>query len=243
SRLKGIGRAICCVLAQQKIDIFFTYWTAYDQTMPWGIASNEPALIQAEIEAFGVRCATMELDLTSPNAIEQLFEGVKESLGNPHILVNNATYSTQTNIEEIIGSELDRHYQLNMRATTLLISVFIQQFTGKVDGRIINLTSGQSLGAMPNEIAYGMTKAAIETLTKTIASSIAAKGITINAVNPGPNDTGWMDATLETDLLRRFPMQRIGQPTDIADLIGFLVSEKGAWITGQVIHSEGGFIR
>ena len=79
--------------------------------------------------------------------------------------------------------------------------------------------------------------------TRTLAQEIASKGITINAVNPGPNDTGWMDKALKADLLERFPMGRVGIPKDTADLIGFLVSEAGGWITGQVIHSEGGFIR
>ena len=96
---------------------------------------------------------------------------------------------------------------------------------------------------MPGEIAYAITKGAIETLTYTLASEIASKGITINAVNPGPNDTGWMNRELEDQLLAQSPMGRVGRPTDTAKLIGFLASEEAEWITGQVIHSEGGFKR
>ena len=120
---------------------------------------------------------------------------------------------------------------------------FIKQFEFNKNGRIINLSSGQSLGQMPNEIAYAITKGAIETLTYTLSHKIASKGITINAVNPGPNDTGWINEELRNSLIKQFPMKRIGQPKDTAKLVGFLTSKDADWITGQIIHSEGGFKR
>ena len=243
SRIKGIGRAICCELAKREFDIFFTYWTEYDNQMPWKISENEPELIQQEIRDIGVKCAKLELDLSIENAIGTLFSEVKKQLGRPLVLVNNATYSTQTTIDNLTGKELDKHYEVNLKATTLLTLEFIRQFAFNKNGRIINLSSGQSLGQMPNEIAYAITKGAIETLTYTLSQDIASKNITINAVNPGPNDTGWMDEKLRNALMKQFPMKRIGKPKDTAKLIGFLASEDAEWITGQVIHSEGGFKR
>lgn len=243
SRLKGIGRAICLELARRKIDIFFTYWTPYDNEMPWKVAAEEPTLIQKEVEALGVRCEKMELDLSQSGAIIKLLAQAKKEIGTPSILVNNATYSTQTNIDTFTAEELDKHYAINVKATTLLTIEFIRQFEATKGGRIINITSGQSLGPMSEEIAYAITKGAIETLTYTLHQQVAAKGMTINAVNPGPTDTGWMDEKLATDLLKQFPMKKIGMPKDAARLIGFLASEEGEWVTGQVIHSEGGFTR
>ena len=243
SRLKGIGRAICCELASRGFDIFFTYWLTYDKQMPWGVSEDEPEEILKEILELGVRCEKIELDLSNRKAIKTLFDAVKSKFGNPLILVNNATYSTETTIDSLTESELDKHYAINLKATTLLCLEFIKQFEFYKNGRIINLSSGQSLGQMPNEIAYAITKGAIETLTYTLSQEIAAKGITINAVNPGPNDTGWMDKDLRNKLINQFPMKRIGNPKDTAKLIGFLVSEDAEWITGQIIHSEGGFIR
>jgi len=243
SRLNGIGKAICCELAKNGVDIFFTYWTDYDRQMPWGITEGEPELIQNEIKGIGVHCEKMELDLRKSNSIQQLFEEAILKIGKPHILINNATYSTQTTIDSITAKELDKHYEVNLRAATMLCIRFIQQFEFGKGGRIINLTSGQSLGQMPNEIAYAITKGAVETLTYTLSSQIASKGITINAVNPGPNDTGWMTNDLKQNLVGRFPMNRIGQPKDTANLISFLISEQAEWITGQIIHSEGGFKR
>lgn len=243
SRLKGIGRAICCELAKKEFDIFFTYWTEYDNQMPWKVNKDEPNLIQQEIRNLGVRCEKIELDLSNENAIEILYQEVSEKLGSPLILVNNATYSTQTTVDSLTAEELDNHYNINLKATTLLTIEFIKQFDYNKSGRIINLSSGQSLGQMPNEIAYAITKGAIETLTYTLSQEIASKGITINAVNPGPNDTGWMDDKMKKELLDHFPMNRIGKPTDTAKLIGFLASEDSEWVTGQIINSEGGFKR
>lgn len=243
SRLKGIGKAICMELAKRGFDIFFTYWTAYDNQMPWKVEEQEPEQIQQEIRDLGVDCGKIELDLSVENSIGQLFDEVKNKMGNPLVLINNATYSTSTDIDHLTARELDRHYEINLKATTLLTVEFVRQFAFRKNGRIINLSSGQSLGQMPNEIAYAITKGAIETLTYTLSQEIAARGITINAVNPGPNDTGWMSDKLKEELLGRFPMKRIGEPKDAAKLIGFLVSEDAEWITGQVIHSEGGFKR
>jgi 3-oxoacyl-[acyl-carrier protein] reductase len=243
SRLKGIGRAICCELAKMSIDIFFTYWKEYDNQMPWKVEANEPELIQHEIRSLGVNCENIELDLTIENSIDILFDMVMSKLGNPSILINNATYSTQTDIENFTSRELDKHYEINLKATTMLTIEFIRRFKTLKDGRIVNLSSGQSLGQMSNEIAYAITKGAIETLTYTLSQKIASKGITINAVNPGPNDTGWMNDKLKNELIQKFPMERIGTPEDTSKLIGFLVSKDAEWITGQIIHSEGGFRR
>ena len=243
SRLEGIGRAICRELANAEIDIFFTYWRDYDKQMPWNVEANEPELIQDEIRNVGVKCSKLELDLSDEGSSERLFEEVESEMGSPSILVNNATYSTQTDVTSLSAAELDEHYEVNLRATTLLSVEFVRRFQHAQHGRIVNIISGESLGPMSNEIAYAITKGAIETLTYTLSQEIAAKGITLNAVNPGPTDTGWMDDKLKEELIRRFPMKRVGMPKDAANLIGFLVSKEAEWITGQIIHSEGGFVR
>lgn len=243
SRLAGIGRAICLELAKDGIDIFFTYWSDYDKQMSWQVAPNEPDLIQEEIRALGRKCEKLELDLSTPHATLTLLNEVEATMGTADILINNATYSTKTTIEDLSTEELDKHYNINIKATTLLTVEFIKRFKNTSLGRIINITSGQSLGQMPDELAYAVTKSAAETLTTTLSQKIAGKGITINSVNPGPNDTGWMDEQLKKDLTERFPMKRLGTPQDTANLICFLVSNKAEWVTGQIIHSEGGFIR
>jgi 3-oxoacyl-[acyl-carrier protein] reductase len=128
-----------------------------------------------------------------------------------------------------------------MRAAMLLAAEFARRFRAGDRGRIINITSGQSLGPMPDELAYGATKGAIEAFTRSLAPAVAAKGITVNAVDPGPTDTGWITPELRDVLLPRFPMGRLGTPMDAARLIAWLASPDAGWVTGQVIHSRGGF--
>lgn len=107
-------------------------------------------------------------------------------------------------------------------------------------GRVINLTSGQGLGPMPGELAYVASKGAIEALTVTLSAELLPLGITVNAVDPGITDTGWITDELRDLLLPRMPLGRFGQPEDAARLILFLASAQAAWITGQVIRSRGG---
>ena len=92
---------------------------------------------------------------------------------------------------------------------------------------------------MPDELAYGATKGAIEAFTRSLAPAVAPKGITVNAVDPGPTDSGWITSELRDVLLPRFPMGRLG--TDAARLVAWLASPDAGWVTGQVIHSRGGF--
>jgi NAD(P)-dependent dehydrogenase (short-subunit alcohol dehydrogenase family) len=96
---------------------------------------------------------------------------------------------------------------------------------------------------LEEELAYGMTKGAIEAFTRSLAAGVGHRGITVNAVNPGPTDTGWMTEELRRELLPKFPPGRIGYPEDAARLVAFLAGDEAAWITGQTIHSEGGFVR
>jgi 3-oxoacyl-[acyl-carrier protein] reductase len=243
SRKAGIGAAICHALADAGADIFFTHWSTYDRKMPWGAQSDDQYMLSNEIRSKGVKCEHCELDLSKPDSIQYLLDLVTTRMGSPTILVNNAAYSTSTSFEDITESELDLHYYINLRATTLLSAAFARSFSFKHGGRIINLTSGQSLGPMPGELAYAATKGAIEAMTVTLSAEIASKGITVNAVNPGPTDTGWMNDELREQLKLRFGLGRIGTPEDIARLVRFLASDEAEWITGQIIHSEGGFRR
>ncbi|WP_204418841.1 SDR family oxidoreductase [Bacillus tianshenii] len=243
SRLRGIGAAICRELADAGHHIFFTYWMDYDRTMPWEMESNEPLLLKTELEAKGVKTASLELDLSRSDAAELLMDEVQKQLGMPDILINNAAYSTNNDFSDLTAEELDKHYLVNIRATTLLSVQFARVFDKQAGGRIVNLTSGQSQGPMPGELAYATTKGAVDALTLTLSAELAPLGITVNAVNPGPTDTGWMTESVKRELAPMFPFGRVGEPRDVARTIRFLVSDQADWITGQVIHSEGGFRR
>ena len=242
-RRRGIGSAICRALAYRGADIFFTYWKAYDRDAPWPTDEAEPEVLLGELRSVGLRAEGMDLDLSLPNSPERLLDVVVGRLGPPSILVNNAAYSTRDGFERLDAQTLDAHYAVNLRAAALLSVGFARRYPGGPGGRIINLTSGQSLGPMPEELAYAATKGAIEAFTLTLAAEVGHRGITVNAVNPGPTDTGWMTEELERELAAKFPTGRVGEPEDAARLVAFLAGDEARWITGQIIHSEGGFLR
>ncbi|PPA69886.1 SDR family oxidoreductase [Jeotgalibacillus proteolyticus] len=240
-RSEGIGAAICRELAKDGFDILFTYWTKYDEEVSLHKKYQDPEHIQQEILDIGVRCEKIELNLQDTASFDKPFKFCKKQFGcYPSVLVNNAAVSINDNLCSITPESLDDHYRINVRAVTFLTSQFVQLFEGD-RGSIINLTTGWSQGPMPEELSYVLTKSAVETLTYTLASTLAEKGITINAINPGPTNSGWMNDEIKKEILAQSPSGRLGEPKDAANLVAFLASDRAQWVTGQVIHSEGGF--
>lgn len=237
SHTKGIGAAICRNLAENGVTIFFIHWKSENS---W------PEHFKSELMTdYGIACSHMDKDLSETDAAEVVLNQVVNDLGVPNILVNNAAYSTRDGYLALDAKTLDDHYTVNMRTPFLLSVAFAKRFKSenKAMGRIINLTSGQALGPMTGELAYAATKGAVSAFTLSLSAELAPLGITVNAVNPGPTDTGWMTEDIKERLRGQFLSGRLGQPEDAARIVSFLASEEGEWITGQVIHSEGGFLR
>jgi 3-oxoacyl-[acyl-carrier protein] reductase len=243
TRLGGIGAAVCRALAAEGADVAFTHWRAYDRRFPWAGADDEPAQLAAALRAQGVRALALEADLADPATPARLLDRVAADLGQLRILVNNAAYSTNDGYAALDAATLDAHYAVNVRAMALLSVGFARRYAGGAGGRIVNFSSGQGRGPMPDELAYAASKGAVEAFTVSLSPAVAPLGITVNAVNPGPTDTGWIGPDLARELLPKFPFGRLGAPDDAARLVAWLASDDAAWITGQIINSEGGFIR
>jgi len=239
TRRKGLGAAIALELARAGTDVCMAYYRPYDQCMPWGVEDTEPEELLAQLRAIGVQAEAFEIDLGQAEGPKRLFTLARERFGRVDILVNNAAYSTQTNIQGLTAEDLDLHYRVNLRALILLCQEFVKGFAEGHSGRIINLTSGQGLTPMPIELGYAATKGGVEAFTLSLSAAVARLGITVNAVDPGPTDTGWMGAEVRESLLRQAPMGRLGLPQDAARLVVFLASEEAGWVTGQVIRSRG----
>ncbi|MGI9254300.1 MAG: SDR family oxidoreductase [Thermomicrobiales bacterium] len=243
TRLGGIGAATCRALAARGADVAFTHWGRYDAGFPWAGAAEEPARLAAELEALGVRATAIEADLSDPAMPEWVLDEAIRRLGPLSILVNNAAHSTNDGWRNLDAATLDAHYAVNVRATALLSVGFARRFAGGEGGRIVSMSSGQGQGPMPGELAYAASKGAVEALTASLSPALAEVGITVNAVNPGPTDTGWITPEFADVLRPKFPAGRIGRPEDAARLIAWLCTDDAAWVPGQVIHSEGGFLR
>jgi len=240
TRRAGLGAAIAEALAKAGADIGLGYFRTYDRQQPWGVTDAEPQELLAHLRALGVRAVGFEVDLARAEGPAELFALVQNALGPIHILVNNAAYSTTVSVDELTADVLDRHYAVNLRATALLCAAFVRSFPLASGGRIINLTSGQGIGPMPTELAYAATKGGIDALTSSLSGAVASRGITVNAVDPGPTDTGWIPPDLRESLVATAPMGRLGAPQDAARLVTFLASEEAGWITGQILRSRGG---
>jgi 3-oxoacyl-[acyl-carrier protein] reductase len=163
------------------------------------------------------------------------------AFGHIDILVVNHARSGSGALADLGPGEIDAFLHENVRASLLLVQAYAAQHDGREGGRVVLMTSGQHLGPMSSEIAYAVSKGALHQATATLSDALIDRGITVNAVNPGPTDTGW--AIHGWDPHPAMPLGRWGTPDDAARLIGFLCTDDGGWITGQVIDSEGGFRR
>jgi len=247
SRRVGIGYATARRLAALGASLFLHHYAPHDRDQPWG---DDPG--GAEAVVAGVRSALaaadagvldMELDLALPEAPAQLIEAATEAFGHLDILVCNHARSGGGPLGALDAALLDAHWAVNTRSTILLTQAFAARHDGRPGGRVIFMTSGQDLGPMTGEVAYAASKGALASITRTLADQLADQRITLNAVNPGPVDTGYAPPEAYEAVRRRFPQQRWGVPDDPARLIAWLVTDEASWITGQVINSEGGFRR
>ncbi|KOV76701.1 SDR family oxidoreductase [Nocardia sp. NRRL S-836] len=237
SRRQGIGYAIASRLAGLGAELFVQHHVPHDAAQPWGADPIDEVLAEVGARGLGV-------DLALPDAPERLMTAAVEAYGRVDVLVcNHARSGGDGALGELDAAMLDTHYAVNTRSAILLAQAFAGQWTGAGGGRIVFLTSGQDLGPMPNEIAYAASKGALSSIVATLSHQLAERGITVNAVNPGPTDTGWAGPELTDFVNERMPLRRWGQPDDAARLISWLCTDDAAWITGQVINSEGGFRR
>ena len=174
-------------------------------------------------------------DLSDPAAPGELIDAVVADHGPIEALVLSHAHDVLSGVLDTTAESLDRHFAVNARASLLLIAAFARQ---AVDGGVIvAFTSDHTTGNLP----YGASKGALDRIVISAARELGPAGISANVVNPGPIDTGWMDDATRTALAPAHPLGRLGTPSDIAGIVSFLLSPAGRWISGQLIHTDGGF--
>lgn len=240
SRKIGIGAEIARLFAKAGADLLLTVYPSYDSIMTWGSRAEDTGELLEELRGCGVRVELLEADLGDPAVPDRIITHASQTLGGVDILVNNATHDIEEDIYSLSAASLDRHYAVNVRGPVLLCAAFARQHTGKPGGRIINMVSGELFGPMPGNLPYVITKGAIDALTISLSMELAPKHITVNAIDPGITDTGWIPPEQHQHWTETAPFGRVGLPRDTAHLALFLASDLGGWITGQILHSRGG---
>jgi 3-oxoacyl-[acyl-carrier protein] reductase len=226
SRRAGIGYAITRRLLEAGAAVFIQGWTPHDATQPWGAEPGGTEAIAAELGA-----QFIEADFAAADAIGPL-----------DILVVNHARSGHAGLEALTAAQIDAFLHENVRASLLLVREFAARHDdSREGGRVVLMTSGQHLAPMSGEVAYAVSKGALQQATSTLADELADRHITVNTVNPGPTDTGW--GLAHRNPASAMPFGRWGEPDDAARLIAWICSDDARWITGQTIDSEGGFRR
>jgi 3-oxoacyl-[acyl-carrier protein] reductase len=225
SRRRGIGAAVAERLRADGWRVFTTGWRAYDDEMPWGSDAGQ--------------AVDLEADLADPAAPQRVIDAAEAALGALSGLALVHTVDLGGGLADMNVGLIDRHMAVNVRATMLLMQEFAFRFSSPHGtGRIVLFTSAPpQLGA----IAYAASKGAVEWVTRSSAAELGPKGITVNAVNPGPTQTGWMALEVERHVAAQTPLGRVGTPSDVAAVVSFLMSPDAAWINGQIISSDGGY--
>lgn len=240
SRRAGIGYAVCRRLAAYGASVFVHHFSPHDADQPWG-ADEVTSVVEGVRAVASAPVADMSADLADLAAPAALVSAAVSALGGVDILVcNHARSGSDGPLSAMTAEMLDAHWTVNARASILLARAFADQ--GR-PGRLIFLTSGQNEGPMRDEVAYAASKGALWSITATLADELADQGVTVNAVNPGPVDTGYAPPDTLAAVAARFPAGRWGEPDDPARLIAWLTTDEARWITGQVINTEGGFRR
>jgi 3-oxoacyl-[acyl-carrier protein] reductase len=229
---RGIGRAIVKRLAADGAAVVFSFLR--DQT-----AAEE---VMAAVQAAGGNAYAVQGDLGRLAEVRRLFDQAERHLGGLDILVNNASVVVTVSIAEATEQAYDRVMAVNSRGTFFALQQAARRL--RDGGRIVNLSTVNTVLPAPGVAIYAASKAAVEQFTRVAARELAGRGITVNTVSPGATDTAMFRGANPPDAPERAaamtPLGRLGQPADVADVVAFLVGPDARWLTGQNLRASGG---
>ncbi len=231
---RGIGLAVAERLAQDGFTVIVNYSES---------AAPAEALVR-KIEQAGGRALAAKADISDADSVRRMFDAAEAAFGGVDVLVNNAGVMTLAPIADSDDASVDRHIAVNLKGTFNTLREAAKRL--RSGGRIINFSSSVVGMLMPTYGVYAATKAAVEAMTRVLAKEVRGRNITVNAVAPGPTATDLFLKGKPQDLVDRMakmaPLERLGQPSDIADVVAFLAGPDAAWVNGQVLRVNGGII-
>jgi 3-oxoacyl-[acyl-carrier protein] reductase len=231
---RGIGAAIVDRLARDGFAVIVNYS---------GSAAEADALVRA-IGKTGGRALSVQADVSDPVAVRRMFDSAETSFGGIDVLVNNAGIMPLANIADTDDTTFDRLIAVNLKGTFNTLREAAKRLRN--GGRIINFSSSVVGLYQPTYGAYAATKAAVEAMTHVLSKELRGRNITVNVVAPGPTATDLFLKGKSQEAIDRFaklaPLERLGEPQDIARTVAFLAGPDGGWINGQVLRANGGII-
>ena len=229
---RGIGAAVARRLAKDGFAVAVNYASS----------SNEADALVAELTAAGTRAIAIKADVSNADDVRRMFEVTEQQLGKIDVLVNNAGVLKPMPLADTSDALYDHNFDINVRGTFNTLREAAARMND--GGRVVNFSS-TTLGLnMPGYAIYNATKAAVEAFTHVFAKELRGRKITVNAVAPGPVATalfldGKTDEQIQT-FVNMPPLQRLGQPDDIASVVSFLTGPDAGWVNGQVLRANGG---
>jgi len=229
---RGIGRACAMTLAAQNFSIIVNHANS----------AEGAAHVVREIERTGRTAQAVQADVASAGDVARLFDQAESAFGGVDVVVASAGVMTAGPIADVADDEFDRVIGVNLRGTFNVFREAARRL--RDDGRLIGLSSTTLALNGPGYGIYNATKGAIEGMVRVAAKELGGRGITVNAVAPGPVETGlFLDGKSEADVQRMAsmaPQKRLGRPDDIAEVVAFLASPQAAWVNGQIVRANGG---
>jgi 3-oxoacyl-[acyl-carrier protein] reductase len=229
---RGIGAAVAQRLAKDGFAVAVNYASS----------SSEADALVAELTAAGAKAIAVKADVSKADDVRRMFELTEQRLGKVDVLVNNAGVLKTVPLADTSDALYDQSFDINVRGTFNTLREAAARMND--GGRIVNFSSTTVALNMPGYAVYNATKAAVEAFTHVFAKELRGRNITVNAVAPGPIATSlFLDGKTEEQIqtfARMPPLQRLGQPDDIAAVVAFLAGPDAGWVNGQVLRANGG---
>ncbi|MDK0697191.1 3-oxoacyl-[acyl-carrier-protein] reductase [Clostridium perfringens] len=232
---RGIGRAIALKLADQGANIVINYRNS----------DKEAEELKSILEGKWVKVLTVKCDISNFEDSKNLMDKCKEVFGKIDILVNNAGITKDTLIMRMKEEDFDNVIDVNLKGTFNCAKHASAIMLKQRFGKIINMTSVVGIAGNAGQVNYAASKAGVIGLTKSLAKELGSRGITVNAVAPGfinTDMTASLSEKVKEEASKNIPLKRLGDPEDVANLVGFLASDAANYITGQVINVDGGMV-